>query len=129
MARILVVDDDPDIVQTIRTYLERDYEISTAKDAYEALGVFLKQPPAVILLDIKMPGLDGIQFDKRVREVNEDVSIIIITGQGDRDDAIEAIKFGAADFLYKPVDMERLRAAIESALAKMGKKDFQPRRN
>ncbi len=129
VARILVVDDDPDIVETIRTYLEKDYEVSTADRAFEAFALFLKQCPDIILLDIKMPGLDGIEFAKKVREVNEYVIIIIITGHGDRDNAVEAIKFGATDFMYKPVDMERLRGAIERALAKRGTRNFRSQRS
>ena len=118
MAKVLVVDDDPEIRATIQTYLGADYHVLTAKDGQEGLEVFLRESPQVVIADIKMPRMNGIELAKKIRATSGDVAIVILTGYVETDYVIEAIRFEASDFLSKPLDIERLRQAIEHGLKK-----------
>ena len=129
MSTILVVDDEPTILETIRIYFGEDHEVHTAKNATEGLQEFLKHFPAVVVTDIRMPGMDGIEFAKRLIEIYMKVKIIILTGHGDTYDALDAFKIGVVDFLRKPVDVEELRQAIERALGQIEKETARPQKD
>ena len=108
-ATILIVDDEESIVETLTGIFEDDgYEVVSASTGEKALECFNDFSPEVILLDVWMPGMDGIETLKMIREKNSDVSIIMISGHSNIDTAVQAIKFGAYDFLEKPLSLEKV---------------------
>jgi two-component system NtrC family sensor kinase len=120
MSKILIVDDEEANVRVLSISLRSDgYEVVTAYGGEEALAVFQQTAPDIVLTDIKMPGMDGIEVLKKVKEIQPDAEVIIITGHGDIDNAIEALKYGASDFLNKPIRDEALSIALARAHEKL----------
>lgn len=119
MPRILVVDDEKSIRNTLQDILEYEkYEVSLAEDGPEALEKLQEGPFDVILCDIKMPGMDGINLLEKIREADPDATVVMISGHGTIDTAVEAIKKGAYDFIAKPLDLNRLLITIRNAMDK-----------
>ncbi len=115
--KILIIDDEEAIVRVLSISLKSDgYEVITALDGPSGLEVFDKELPDIVLTDIKMPGMDGIEVLKQVKERRPEAEVIIITGHGDIENAIEALKYGASDFLNKPIRDAALSIAIKRAL-------------
>ena len=113
---ILIVDDEPSILQSLSGLLsDEGFEISTAANGYEALKIVDTESPDLVLLDIWMPGIDGIETLKRIKEKRPDLEIIMLTGHATVKSGIEAMKFGAEDFLEKPVDLNELLEKIGEA--------------
>ena len=94
------------------------YDVVTAQSGGEGIAVFEKEKPDIVITDIKMPGMDGIEVLKKVKALNADTEVIIITGHGDIENAIEALKHGASDFINKPVRDEALAIALTRAREK-----------
>ena len=118
--KILLIDDEEDIVRVLSMSLRSDgYEVITALNGEEGLHLFKEQAPDLVLTDIKMPGMDGIEVLRNVKGMETNSEVIIVTGHGDIDNAIEALKFGASDFINKPVRDEVLTVAIQRADEKM----------
>ena len=104
MNKILLIDDEEDILRVLSISLRADgYDVMTAGSGEEGLDIYEKEVPDIVLTDIKMPGMDGIEVLSRIKEQERDSEVIIITGHGDIDNAIEALKYGASDFINKPV--------------------------
>jgi two-component system nitrogen regulation response regulator NtrX len=119
MATVLVVDDEESILETLTGILEDDgYEVLTASSGEEALRSFDEFGPEVVLLDVWMPGMDGIETLKNIREKRNPASVIMISGHSTIDTAVQAIKFGAYDFLEKPLSLERVLILTRRALEK-----------
>ncbi len=96
--------------------LRRDgYEVFSAEDGETGLGLFRREMPPLVLVDIKMPGMDGIEVLKRIKGMNPETEVIIITGHGDMDSAIQALQFDASDFITKPVKGNALSVALKRA--------------
>lgn len=113
---ILVVDDEPDICDVLRIILsDLGYEVHTAGNGNEGLHLFREIDPPIILTDIRMPGLDGIEFLKKIKQENRDTEVIMITGHGDMDLAIESLKLEAIDFITKPINYDVLEIALKRA--------------
>jgi len=120
MEKILLIDDEEDIVRVLSMSLKSDgYDVVSALSGKEGLEVFKKESPDIILTDIKMPGMDGIEVLKKVKKINPETEVIIITGHGDIDTAIEALQYGASDFINKPVRDEALSIALDRAKEKI----------
>jgi len=118
--KILLIDDEVDIVRVLSMSLKVDgYDVVTAYSGEEGLDVFTKESPDVILTDIKMPGMDGLEVLRKIKELNPEVEVIIITGHGDIDSAIEALQNGASDFINKPIRDEALSIALNRAKEKL----------
>ncbi len=116
MSGLLLIDDEAGIRNLLALSLESDgYEVSTAANGEEGIEIFKSKRPSIVLTDLKMPGLDGIEVLKRVKELNSDTEVIVITGHGDMDLAIEALKLDASDFLNKPIKDEALSVALKRA--------------
>lgn len=114
--QILLIDDEPDILRVLSLSLKADgYKVYTAASGEEGLAVFKGKTPDIVITDIKMPGMDGIQVLRRVKEIDPETEVIIITGHGDIDSAIEALKYGASDFINKPVRDAALSIALQRA--------------
>ena len=117
MKRILIVDDEISIFQSIRMVLEKDYELFWAGNAKEAMKHFLDQSPDLVLLDIIMPGVDGIEVLTAIRDMNKSVPVLILTATKMVKTAVEAMKRGATDYLTKPFDIDEIQLIISRALA------------
>lgn len=119
MARILIVDDDKSIRKTLRDILEFEkYTVDEAADGLEAI-VKLKQATFdVIILDVKMPRMDGMEAIEKIQNLCPDTPVVMISGHGNIDTAVEAVKKGAFDFIQKPPDLNRLLITLRNALDK-----------
>ncbi|MBA7707086.1 Sensor histidine kinase RcsC [subsurface metagenome] len=116
MSKLLIIDDEEGIRKVLSLSLASDgYEVSTASGGEEGVEKCKHELPQLVLTDIKMPGIDGIEVLKRVKESNPDSEVIMITGHGDMDLAIEALKLDASDFLNKPIKDEALSVALKRA--------------
>ena len=114
--QILLVDDEAGIRASLKVVLEPAYETLTASTAQEGLDLFRRESPHLVLLDVVMPGLDGLAVLKMIREENARVPVIMLTGTKTVKTAVEAMKLGAADYLTKPFDVEELRLVVGKAL-------------
>jgi DNA-binding NtrC family response regulator len=119
MADILIIDDEKAIRKTLTEILSFEgYKIDEASDGEEGLKKFKEKSYDVVLCDIKMPKLDGIEFLQKAGESNGDTPIIMISGHGNIETAVEAVKKGAYDFISKPPDLNRLLITIRNAMEK-----------
>jgi two-component system, NtrC family, nitrogen regulation response regulator NtrX len=119
MATILIIDDEEAIRNALRDILEmEDYEVDEAKDGIEALSKIKQKGFDAIICDIKMPKMDGMEVLERVQILSPDTPIIMISGHGDIDTAVETVKKGAFDYISKPPDLNRLFITIRNALDK-----------
>ena len=117
MSKILVIDDDRSIRETLELYLtEEGYEVVTAATGTEGLNRFVETSPDVVILDIRLPDVDGFTVLEDLREDEENVKVIMITAHHDMDSTINAMKGGAFDYIHKPVNVDELDMAIKKAL-------------
>src|ERR1700754_3534058 len=117
MPDILIIDDEKAIRKTLGEILSFEgYKIDEAADGEEGLKKFKDKAYDVVLCDIKMPKVDGIEFLQRAGESNADIPIIMISGHGNIETAVEAVKKGAYDFISKPPDLNRLLITIRNAM-------------
>jgi signal transduction histidine kinase len=113
---ILLVDDEKDIREVLRLPLtDLGYEVLEAENGADALLLFARLQPPMILTDIKMPGMDGIELLQKVKHANPEVEVIMITGHGDMDLAVKSLKYDATDFIAKPINVDVLEIAIQRA--------------
>ncbi len=117
MTNILIIDDEKAIRKTLSEILSFEgYKIDEAADGEEGLKKFSEKTYDVVLCDIKMPKLDGIEFLEKAKGINDDVPIIMISGHGNIDTAVEAVKKGAFDYVSKPPDLNRLLITLRNAV-------------
>lgn len=113
MRKILVIDDEKPTLSMFRLFLNAyGFTVFTAENGEDGLVVFQKEQPSIVITDIKMPGMDGLEVLKRIKEINPLAEVIIITGHGDLDLAIRALNMNATDFINKPIQ----KAALDQAL-------------
>jgi len=118
LPNILVVDDEVNVIESFKQLLEGDYKVLTATNGEEALEKVEKENLDVVLLDIKMPGMDGIEVLRRIGELKENVDVIMVTAVNTMKTAIEAMKLGAYDYITKPFDVDEVIISIDKALEK-----------
>jgi DNA-binding NtrC family response regulator len=119
MSQILIIDDERAIRKTLGEILSYEgYKVEEASDGEEGLKKFKEKSYDVVLCDIKMPKLDGIEFLDKAREANPDIPIIMISGHGTIETAVEAVKKGAFDYISKPPDLNRLLITLRNAMDK-----------
>ena len=119
MASILIIDDEKAIRKTLGEILSYEgYKIDEAVDGEDGLKKFSSTTYDVVLCDIKMPKMDGIEFLEKAREINSDVPIIVISGHGNIETAVEAVKKGAFDYISKPPDLNRMLITLRNAMDK-----------
>ena len=117
--KLLIVDDDEDIRFTLKEILLKEgYKVDVAQDGFEAIQKVTKTPYDLILLDIRMPKMDGIQALVKLKEIKPGVVVIMITAHGNRELALQAVEKGAYDYFNKPFDINELRIVIRRALEK-----------
>ena len=111
---LLLVDDEQDIREVLAiSVADMGYNVLEAEDAEEALRVFNEHLPPMVLTDIKMPGMDGIELLREVKRRNPDTEVVMITGHGDMDLAIKSLKYAATDFITKPINVDALEIALK----------------
>jgi len=113
MAKILVVDDEVKICELLQRFFEKKgYTVITANSGMDAIEKVQNESPDVMLLDIRMPGMDGVEVLKCVREFNKKIGIIMVTAVMDEDIAKNTMKLGADEYITKPIDLERLEMNV-----------------
>ncbi|MBC2705166.1 response regulator [Desulfobacula sp.] len=118
--KILIVDDEEIIVKVLSMSLRTDgYETIAAHSGEQGLEVFKSESPDIVVTDIKMPGMDGLELLKKIKEIDPEKEVIIVTGHGDIDSTITALQYGASDFINKPVRDEALAIALDRAKTKI----------
>ncbi len=119
MAQILIVDDEKSIRNTLKEILEYEkHNVSLAEDGYSAIELVSKEAYDIVLCDIKMPGMDGVEVLEKIIDISSDTQVIMISGHGNIETAVECIKKGAFDFIEKPLDLNRVLITIKNALDK-----------
>jgi len=122
-SKVLLVDDEREFVQTLSERLQmRDYGSAVAYDGEEALSILAEEEPEVMVLDLKMPGIDGLEVLRRVRSEHPNVEVIVLTGHGSKEIERQCMELGACAYLEKPVDMETLTARMQEAYRKIREK-------
>jgi DNA-binding NtrC family response regulator len=115
--KILVIDDEEFITKSLKQHLEKEgWEVLTAESGEEGLEIFKTDVPDIVILDLNMPGIGGIETLKLMKKLNNDVVVIIITAHGDIETAVSAIKLGAYDFVEKPFDLKRISVLVKKAM-------------
>ncbi|MDL1982592.1 MAG: response regulator [Deltaproteobacteria bacterium] len=116
MSKLLLIDDEEGIRKVFSISLKSDgYDVATAASGQQGIDLFQKEFFPIVLTDIKMPGMDGIEVLRRIKEINPEVEVIVITGHGDMESAIQSLHLGASDFITKPVSDQLLSIALERA--------------
>jgi len=116
MSKLLLIDDEEPVRKIVGLYLRsHGYEVFTAADGPKGIELFQRESPSIVLTDIKMPGMDGIEVLKRIKQIGPETEIIVITGHGDMDLAIQSLQLDASDFITKPVGNEALLVALRRA--------------
>ena len=123
---ILLVDDEPNIVQLARLYLEREgFRVEAVGDGKAALEAVARRRPALMVLDIMLPELDGLEVCRRLRAQNDPVSILMLTARDEDVDKILGLELGADDYLTKPFNPRELVARVK-AILRRGERHEQP---
>ena len=118
-AKVLLIDDETDFVEVVAERLRtRGVEVDTASNGPDGIAAVAKHTYDAVLLDLAMPGMDGMETMRRLLEQNPNLQIIILTGQGSVAAGVEAMKQGAADFVEKPADIDTLMGKFNDAQAK-----------
>jgi len=127
LGRILIVDDEQAVRDVLAEYFtEHGYEVATAASGTEALAVLPDCRPDLVLLDIRMPGLDGIETLRRLRQVAPAVAVIMVTANEDVDLARDTLKIGALDYVAKPFDFAYLEQSVMAGLSQVGARPGEP---
>jgi len=117
--KILIVDDEASFRNSLRGALKNDFEVFEAADSEQAIQQVMESPPDVVLLDISMPGVDGLETLAKIREIDDYIAVIMVTAFGEIKTVVQAINQGAVDYLTKPIDMDELLIAINKALERL----------
>ncbi|MDO9124523.1 MAG: response regulator [Deltaproteobacteria bacterium] len=119
---ILIVDDEKDLCTILSDSLSRDrYRVVTAFNGKMGLQLVKKEKPDLILLDIKMPGMDGIEVLRKIKKMKKEIVVIMFTAYGTLETARKAMKLGAYDYVTKPVDLFLLKSLVKEVLGKASK--------
>ena len=125
---ILVVDDEEGPREAMRMILKESYNVLLAKDGQECLDLVRKEKPSLILLDVRLPGMDGIEVLENIRKVHPEIPVIIVSAVGTHKTVIDALKLGAVDFIAKPLDVIQIRDTVRKALLQAEcEKSLKPR--
>jgi len=114
---VVVVDDDPTVSDVVRRYLERsDYEVTLAADGPGALAAVDKRRPDLVVLDLMLPGIDGLEVCRRLREQDPDLPVVMLTALGEESDRVLGLSLGADDYVTKPFSPRELVLRVQSVL-------------
>ena len=113
MMKILVVDDEKSICETLELFLrEKGFEVLSVENGEKGLHAAEEERPDIVILDLRLPGLDGLEVLQRLKQKDKDIAVIMITGYHDMESAIQAMKLGAFEYIHKPIDVDELDIAI-----------------
>ena len=117
--KVLLVDDDPRICWMLNEALKDEgYKVLTARDGRTALRTVVEENPQVMVLDIKLPDISGLEVLEKLRQAEQRIEVIILSGHGETKNVVQAIKLGAADFVNKPFDIEEVKMHIRNTMEK-----------
>jgi len=122
--KILIIDREPDIRKTLETLLRREgYQVRSASGGEEAIDTLKSDPSDLVIMDINMPGTNGLQVMRKIKKLDEDIEVIVLTGSANIDNAVKALRHnGAFDFLTKPLEtLDELITTVKQALEKRGR--------
>jgi DNA-binding NtrC family response regulator len=117
--KVLIVDDEASFRTSLKGALKKGYRIAEAANSEEALNQMAESPPDVVLLDISMPGMDGLETLRKIRAIDDYPAVIMVTAHGEIKNVVHAMNEGAADYLTKPIDLDGLHIAIAKALERL----------
>lgn len=118
--KVLLVDDEQEFVSTLAERLElRGMHVEIAMDGEMALNIIENEPPQVVVLDVMMPGLSGMEVLERIKAIDSKIQVILLTGHGATKDGIKGMQLGAFDYLIKPVDIDELIEKLNEAAKKV----------
>lgn len=118
---VLLVDDEPDLLDFLSKRLtKRGFDVRTASGGFEALEILEKTTPDVVVLDVLMPGMDGLATLREIRHRHPKLEVVMLTGHGSTDSALQGMELGAYDYLLKPVAIGDLTQKIEEASGRRG---------
>ncbi len=121
MRKVLVIDDERTTLSMFQLFLKSyGYSVFTAETGERGLEIFAQERPDLVITDVKMPGMDGMQVLSRIKEVSPATEVIIMTGYGDSDLTVQAMKLNATDFLHKPIAKDALQQALNRARERLG---------
>jgi DNA-binding NtrC family response regulator len=119
--RVVVIDDEVNAATALETLLREDgYQVARAHDARAGLQLLEKEEPDVVLTDLRMPGMDGIELLSKIKQIRPETMVILMTAYGTVKTAVRAMKLGAEDYLGKPIDVEELEVVLQRAIEKKG---------
>src|SRR5688572_11615747 len=128
--QILVVDDEPNLRRVLSAQLVRDgYDVHTAEDGEEGLSMLREHHIDMVITDLKMPKVDGMELLRRALKLDPDMPVVIITAHGTVDNAVEALKTGAFDYITKPFDQAEVRTIVKKALVTRDLSDAEASRS
>nr|MBC7244655.1 response regulator transcription factor [Chloroflexota bacterium] len=113
--KLLIIEDDADLVRALQLYFSTNYEVFTAANGLEGLQALYNERPDIVLLDIAMPKMDGWEVCRRIRELS-DVPIVILTARVQEDERVRGLRLGADDYVVKPFSLKELEARLEAVL-------------
>ena len=116
--KILVIDDDPKVSWILSEGLGETYDVLSAKDGLEGIQMVSKTQPNLVLLDIKMPGMEGLEVLEKIKSMERPTEVIMLSGHGETKNVVESIKRGASEFINKPFDVKEVELHIQSVLEK-----------
>jgi DNA-binding NtrC family response regulator len=116
--RILIVDDELGIRESLKLILENDYDISEATNGQECLEYLKQDPVDLVLLDIKMPKISGLDILKQIKSINPDIKVIMVTGYKSVETATKSIQTGAIDYIVKPFNSKEILEKVEKLLSR-----------
>ena len=117
--RVVIIDDDTRVASTLGDFVRAmmpQCSVETASNGEAGLAAVRRERPDLVLLDLRMPGIDGVEVVKRVRDIDAGIAVIVITGAGDLADASAALASGAQAYLHKPVDLQQFKQLVSDVL-------------
>jgi len=118
--KILIIEDDVDLAQSVKFYLRKDFAITVATTGAEGLAKFKQETFSLVMLDLKLPDYSGLEVCKKLRKLEKEIPIIVLTGVADPEVQINLLDAGADDYVTKPFDGRQLRARIDALLRRTG---------
>jgi DNA-binding NtrC family response regulator len=117
--KVLLVDDEVEFASALAERLQmRDYDVQTASNGLEAMALFHGSPPDIVILDLRIPGMDGLEILKNIKIFDPTIEVLILTGHGDVESVAEGMKSGAYEYIMKPIDIGELTSKIDMAMKK-----------
>jgi DNA-binding response OmpR family regulator len=127
VARVLVVDDDPTVAEVLLAYLLREgFSAAHAADGPDALAQAAAEPPDLVILDLMLPGIDGLEVCRRLRRDRGDLPVVMLTARGEEEDRVLGLEVGADDYVTKPFSARELVLRVQSVLRRTGRPQTPP---